>query len=109
MNKVFYDHLIIIEEIEFTLATHQITKEECKEILHLIDRTMHSEILSNILKHLPHAHHEEFLTRFHGAPHDKSLMSFLKDHTMVDIEKEILGVANRVKKTMIKEIERAKE
>lgn len=109
MNKLFYDHLIIIEEIEMTLTTHQITKEECEDVLHLIDKTMHSEILNRILKHLPRTHHEEFLTRFHAAPHDTSLMTFLKNHTVVDIEKEILMVANNVKKKMIKEIERAKE
>jgi hypothetical protein len=102
--KIFYDHLIIIEEIELTLMTHQITKEECEEILRLVDRTMHSDILQRILKHLPFHHHEEFLTRFHAAPHDSKLMTFLKDHTIVDIEKEILSAANSVKNTVIREI-----
>jgi hypothetical protein len=106
--KIFYDHLIIIEEVEMILITHQLTKEECEEILQLIDRTMHNEILQKILSHLPRHHHEEFLTRFHAAPHDNKLMTFLKDHTIVDIEKEIMIVADSVKKKVLKEIEAAK-
>jgi hypothetical protein len=108
-TKLFYDHLILIEEIEITLVTHQITKEECEEMLHLVDKMMHSEILQEILKHLPHHHHQEFLTRFHATPHERSVMTFLKEHTLVDIEKEILQVANTVKKKVIKEIEAAKQ
>ena len=53
-------------------------------------------------------HHEEFLNRLHTAPHDKSIMTFLKDHTAVDMEKEILRVANSVKKKVMKEIEAAR-
>ena len=107
--KLFYDHLILIEEIEITLTTKQITREECEEILHLVDKTMHSEILHKILSHLPHIHHEEFLIRFHATPHDISLMKFLKEHTLVDIEKEILKTANSVKKKVLKEIEGAEK
>ena len=66
------------------------------------------KILHKILKHLPHHHHEEFLNRLHTAPHDKSIMTFLKDHTAVDMEKEILRVANSVKKKVMKEIEAAR-
>ena len=107
--KIFYDHLILIEEIELILTTHQLTREECEQILHVIDKTMHSEILQTILKHLPLHKHEEFLTKFHAAPHDKSIMTFLKDHTLVDIEKEILKTANIVKHTVFKEITLAKK
>jgi hypothetical protein len=107
-TKIFYDHLLLIEEIEITLATHQITREECEEILHIVDKAMHSEILHKILHHLPHPYHEKFLVHFHATPHDKSLMTFLKEHTIVDIEKEILSAANAVKKKIIKEIEAAK-
>lgn len=106
--KLFYDHLILIEEIEITLITHQVTREECEEILELVDKTMHSEIIQTILKHLPTHHHEVFLTRLHTVPHDRSIMTFLKEHTVVDIEKEILNTADRVKKGIIREIELAK-
>lgn len=108
MNKIFYDHLIIIEEITEVLATHQLTRDESEEILHLVDKTMHTEILQSILKHLPHHHHEEFLTKFHAMPHDISLMRYLKEHTVVDIEKVILLTANKVKKTVLREIQAAK-
>ena len=108
MNKIFYDHLIIIEEITEVLATHQLTRSECEEILELVDKTMHTEILQSILKHLPHHHHEEFLMKFHAVPHDIGLMTYLKDRTVVDIEKIILLTANKVKKNVLKEIQAAK-
>jgi hypothetical protein len=69
---------------------------------------MHQEILTTILTLLPRKHHEEFLIRFHAAPHDASLLVYLKDRSVVDVEKEILKAANNVKKTLIKEIEAAK-
>lgn len=108
MSKLFYDHLIIIEEVAQVLTTHQLTQQECEEILDLVDKTMHSEILGTILKHLPRAHHERFLIHFHAVPHDRKILEFLQEHTPVDIEKEILKTANGVKKKILKEIEGAK-
>lgn len=108
MTKLFYDHLIIIEEVTEVLVTHQLTQRECEEILELVDKAMHSEILNTIFKHLPKPHHEMFLIHFHAAPHDKKILEFLKDKSAVDIEKEILKTANRVKKNVLKEIKSAK-
>lgn len=109
MTKVFYDHLIIIEEIIAVFDLRGIRGDEREEFLQLIDQTMHHEILGTILTHLPREHHEEFLIRFHAAPHDASLMTYLNERVSVDIEKEILKAANNVKKTLIKEIEAAKK
>jgi hypothetical protein len=107
MNKIFYDHLIIIEEITEILTTHELTRDEYQQILDLIDKTMHMEILQSILKHLPGQHHEEFLTKLHAIPNDIGLMNYLKEHTVVDIEKVILMTANKVKKHVLKEIQAA--
>jgi hypothetical protein len=108
MTKLFYDHLIIIEEVTEVLVTHQLTQRECQEILELVDRAMHSEILNTIFKHLPKPHHEMFLVHLHAAPHDRKILEFIKEKSAVDIEKEILKTANAVKKKVIKEIESAK-
>ena len=37
-----------------------------------------------------------------------SLMTYLNERAGIDVEKEILKAANSIKKTLIKEIERAK-
>ncbi len=109
MKKIFYDHLIVIEEINAIFDLHGIPPAEQKELIEIIDKTMHHEILGAILTHLPREHHEEFLIRFHSSPHDASLMTFLAERTSIDIEKEIFKAANAVKKKVIKEIEAAKK
>jgi len=109
MSKLFYDHLIIIEDITLILDKYNITKEERGKILSLIDKTLHHSILNTILSHLPKNHHEVFLNKFTSYPYDLKLLTFLKDHTEVDIEIEILNTASSVKKTILKEIERSKK
>lgn len=108
MSKLFYDHLIIIEEVAAVLAGHNLTDKEREEILDIIDQTMHQEILDTILQHLPTRHHETFLVHFHAAPNDKKILDFLKENSSVDIEKKILKTANSVKKKVLKEIEGAR-
>ncbi len=109
MAKIFYDHLIVIEEVIAVLDEHKLDSEERKELLQLIDETLHHEILDVIFTHLPKEKHELFLTRFHQAPHDVKLLEFLQEVTAVDIEKEILKTANRVKRFALSEIKKARK
>ncbi len=107
MSKIFYDHLIVIEEITAVLDNHSIVAEKRQEVLTIADQTMHHHVLDVILTNLPKEHHEAFLTRFHRAPHDEGLLSFLKEKTAVDIEKEIVNEAQKVRKEIIALIEKA--
>ncbi len=109
MAKIFYDHLIIIEEIIAQLDQHDLDPKKRQELIALVDQTLHHHILDVILTHLPQYHHETFLTRFHQAPHDIGLLTFLKEHTDRDIEKEILKKANSVKKNIFSEIKKARK
>ncbi|MEK7118978.1 MAG: hypothetical protein AAB457_01430 [Patescibacteria group bacterium] len=104
MAKIFYDHLIIIEEVIAVLDEHTIPINKRAEFLKLIDQTLHHEILDVILTHLPKEKHEMFLTQFHRAPHHPSLMSLLKEHVEVDIEKAILRRASTTKKKILASI-----
>jgi len=108
MSKIFYDHLIIIEEITLVLDKHNLNIKERQEILNYVDQSMHHHILDTILTHLPKHHHEQFLSKFHAAPHDTKLIEFIKEKVNIDIEKEILKVANKVKKEVIKLIKKSK-
>ncbi len=101
MGKIFYDHLIVIEEITAVLDSRGLTVKERQEILSLTDQTLHHHVLNVILTHLPREHHKSFLTRFHQAPHDETLLTFLKEKVTVDIEKEIVNEAQKVKKEII--------
>lgn len=104
MAKIFYDHLIIIEEVIAVLDEHTIPIDKRAEFLKLIDQTLHHEILDVILTHLPQDIHEMFLTQFHRAPHDPALMNLLKEHIKIDIEKAILTRANTTKKKLLASI-----
>jgi len=105
MTKLFYDHLIIIEEIVEVLSSHTLTKIEREEILDLVDQALHQEILNTILIHLPKEKHEVFLQYMHAIPHSKKILEFLRNNTSVDIEKEILKTAGRVKGNVHKMIQ----
>lgn len=104
MNKVFYDHLIIIEEVITIIDAHDIDAQEKKQIIELVEQTLHQEILNTIFTHLPKDHHETFLIHFNAVPHDQKILDFVKDKSGIDIEKEILKTANGVKKKILKEI-----
>ena len=105
MSKLFYDHLIIIEELIIILDRHGVSNAERKKLLSLIDETMNHHILDEILTHLPKEHHTEFLGKLVKHPNDIGLIPYLKGKTPVDIEKNILLRANKVKKELKKHIE----
>jgi len=106
--KIFYDHLTITQEVTVELDRYHIDVSEKEELIQLVDETMHHRILDLILRNLPQDKHEMFLTNFHKAPHDPSLLEFLKKEISVDFEKQIADEANKIKKEILAEIKRAK-
>jgi len=104
MAKLFYDHLIIIEEVTAVLDGYKLSNKERQEILTLIDQTLHQEILDVILTCLPKERHQEFLIRFNQQPHNSELLSFIKEHSPVNVELAILGRANKVKRKLLKTV-----
>src|SRR5438552_13542991 len=108
MSNLFYDHLLVIEEITAVLDAHKLPVKDRRALLDLIDQTLQHEILDVIFTYLPKEVHEEFLTKFHAAPWDPKLMQYLKDHTVVNIELAILDRANKTKTRLIKEVKKHK-
>ncbi len=98
-GKLFYDHLIIIEEIEAVVGND-------KKILDLVDTALQHEILDVIFTYLPREKHEEFLHKFHRAPHDIGLLQYLKDNSAVNIELAILDRANKTKRKVLAEVKK---
>ncbi len=101
MAKIFYDHLVVHEEITAELDKYNIRVEEKEELIQLVDQTLHHHVLDVILTHLPKEKHEEFLTKFHKAPHDESLLDYIKD-----FEEEIIKEAKKVKLELLAEIKK---
>ena len=76
--KIFYDEIIQIGELMTHIQHLEIDTQEKEELAQMVDETVHHEMLSVILTHLPEEHHEEFLERFQAKPHDPSLLEYLK-------------------------------
>jgi len=108
MTKVFYDHLVVREEIIAEIDKHVLAIEEREELVQLVDENLHHQVLDIILSSLPREKHEEFLIRFHNTPHDENLLDYLKRHD-TEIEKKITEEAKKIKSELLAEIKRAKK
>ncbi len=108
MSKVFYDHLVLREEITAELELHHLSAEEKDELIELIDQTLHHTTLNVILNHLPKEHHREFISKFHAAPYDEALLDYLQDKISTDIRREIADQAKKVKADLVAEINRSR-
>ncbi len=107
MSKIFYDHLVIREEIDFELNRFQIDPEEQEELISLIDQTLHHHILNVILNHLPKEKHTEFISRLHAKPDDDTLIDYLKTHAHPEIEAEIKKQAAKIKKEILADLKKS--
>lgn len=108
MAKIFYDHLVVVEEVTEKLEKYDLDAVSLQELVLLIGETLHQEILDLILTHLPDNLHEDFLARFYRDPGDAGLLDYLKTHTGKDIEKLIKLEAQKVKREILAEIKSAK-
>jgi hypothetical protein len=108
-GKIFYDHLIEIEEIEVELDRHEINSDDREELLRIIDENIHHDVLNLILTSLSKEKHEPFLTKFHQTPHDVELLKYLKEEINEEIEERIKEEIKKVKKEVLSEIKRAKK
>lgn len=104
MSKVFYDHLIVLDDIIVELDQHEIPSEDRELFMSNLDEVLHHHILDTVLLFLPHKHHEHFLDRFSKEPHHPSILDFVKEKTKVDIEREIQHTVEYVKKKVLKDI-----
>lgn len=109
MTKIFYDHLIKIEEVCDELNNCELNVEEKEEFITLIDETIDNKMIDAILDMLPEEYHKTFLTQFHQAPYDKALIKFLKEKVSGDIDEIIEAKAKEIKKELLAEIKKSKK
>ncbi|OGM30110.1 hypothetical protein A2801_03865 [Candidatus Woesebacteria bacterium RIFCSPHIGHO2_01_FULL_41_10] len=86
MSRLFYDHLLDLDELETRVKVITKDREEQNEIFRLIDEIVHHRVVGCILNHLPEEHHEKFLVHLSERPHDKQILDFLRDKILEDIE-----------------------
>lgn len=109
MSRVFYDHLIIIEEVEYLIRMSVEDYEEKEELWRLVDEMIHNRVLACIFDRLPKKNHTEFLDRFHSAPHDISHFDFLNSKTGEDIEEIIRNEIKSLSDEILIELKKTKE
>lgn len=104
MSKLFYDHLIILEELEHHIKSAAQTPEEKEELWNIVDEIVHHRVLGCILEGLPNEYHREFLDKFHDAPHDDTLMDYINFRTEGNVESAIKEEVNILAKELLEEL-----
>jgi hypothetical protein len=104
MPKLFYDHLIQLDQIDLVIKQSVSSREEQEELWQLVEDMVHHKIIHIILDELPREHHNEFLEEFTKAPHDEIHIHYLKDKTGKDIEKIIVDEMQRLEEETLNEL-----
>ncbi|MBI2590486.1 MAG: hypothetical protein HYW33_01205 [Candidatus Blackburnbacteria bacterium] len=104
MSKLFYDHLIILEEVEIELGKLELSREEKRELEELIEEILHHRVLGRVLSDLPEVHHEDFLQKFKNAPHDTFLIEYLNERIERSVEEHIKEEIEKLKKEILTDI-----
>jgi hypothetical protein len=89
MSKLFFDHLIVWEEIDQEIKKVPLNRDEKDELWKLLDEISSHRVLTSILDKLPLEHHEEFLDKFEKAPYDEKIFTYLKEKIGANIEELI--------------------
>lgn len=109
MSKIFYDHLVEIEQIKITLLKNGVVAEHLDEMILIIDEHIHHRVLDLILQHLPTDKHESFLKDMYSRPHDPKLIDYLKKAAHPEIESHIKNVVLSIVDEVLREIKRSKK
>ena len=104
MSKLFYDHLIILTEVEVEIKSIAETPEEKEELWQIVDEIIHHRVLELFLDKLPGEHHDEFLEKFHEAPYDEALIIFLNHRIEGNIEEIIKEEVGNLANEILREI-----
>ncbi|MEK7111757.1 MAG: hypothetical protein AAB875_00355 [Patescibacteria group bacterium] len=109
MSKLFFDHLLVYEEVEKGIDKIAKTHEERDELWKIVDELVHHRALGFILDKLPRAHHEEFLEKFHQSPQDEALFAYLKEKIGDNIEELLRQELGNLAYELLEEISGTKQ
>jgi mRNA-degrading endonuclease RelE of RelBE toxin-antitoxin system len=110
MSKLFFDHLIYMEEVEFEIKKTASSKEEQEELWGLVDEIVVHKVIGKVLDKLPRKHHEEFLELFHKSPHDEEIIfGYLKSKAGENIEVVLKEELENISSDILNEIKSSKK
>ena len=104
MSKLFFDQLVVLDAVDAEIKKVATSKEEREELWGLVDEMVHHRIMGCVLDALPSPHHEEFLAKFNRAPHDESLLDYLKEKIGENIEEIIRQEVGNLAFELLEEI-----
>ncbi|MCH7641220.1 hypothetical protein IID22_03420 [Patescibacteria group bacterium] len=106
MSKLFFDYLIILDDLELEIKEIAESEEERHELWQIVDETINNRVLEVLLDRLAEEHHDEFLNRFHEAPYDERLIIFLNHRIEGNIENIIKEEVESLAIEILREIKR---
>ena len=101
MSLIFYDHLVVFTKVEKHLKKINVNDDEKSEIWKLIDEMVHHRALTTVLNKLPFEEHNEFLDRFHKAPHDLAIIEYVNSKVGSDITKDLQKDFEKLEKEIL--------
>ena len=104
MSKIFYDHLIILDEVEVEINNLGLEHDERQELHDLIEETLHHRVLTRVLEVLPKEHHENFLKEFKKRPHDGALIDYINERIDDSVEKHVTEEIEKLKDELLQDL-----
>jgi hypothetical protein len=103
MKKHFYSNVVETSSISLALAEMDITNQQRKHLIELVEANLHHAILDAVLSELSDKDKEEFMMLY-SEDEDEKVWNLLRDR--VDhIEDKIKKTADDLKKELHKDIE----
>jgi hypothetical protein len=101
MSKIFWDRIIVFEEVEAEIKKIAKTSEEKEELWKEVDEIIHHKLMGCVLERLPKDSHKEFLEKFEKAPQDEGLFKFLTEKVGEDIEEFLKVETDKLKTELL--------
>jgi hypothetical protein len=108
MSHLYYDHLIVMKDLEIHISKLEISSDEKQKIYKMVDETIHYRITTRVLNELPREHHEHYLELFTRYPYHPKVMEFLKEQ-IVDIEDKITQEVKDLEKLFLSDLDEARK
>lgn len=89
MSKLFYDHLLDLNDLEALIKKNVKDQDARQEIYRLIDEIVHHRVIGCILQRLPSEHHKDFINHVASRAHDEGILEFVRERVSEDVEEFI--------------------
>lgn len=100
MNKLFYSHLVDLQDLEKLLSHESVDENDRTTLLATAHETIHIEVVHFILNNIPHHERHMFLKYVETKPHDDGLWVYV-NKSIDDAESKLTRLITQVKQDFI--------